>query len=67
MGRGRRLQIIGLGALVNELGARAKQDGAALLLGCLGLDKAHSRAQGRLDNRFSIGAVVLVPLDKGPV
>ncbi len=35
-----------------------------LLLGCLGLDKAHGRAQRRLDNRLSISTVVLVPLDK---
>src|SRR6516165_6955529 len=45
--------------------ARAMKRQAALLLGCLGLDKPHVRSGDRLADRLGVSGIVLLPLDVG--
>ena len=43
--------------------ARAIEHQAALLLGRLGLDKPHVGPSDRLADGFSVGSIILLPLD----
>src|SRR4051794_38593602 len=58
-------RIDGLGALANQKIPRAKHNGCGLLVRALEGHKPHGRALGGLADRFGIGHVVLLALDKG--
>ena len=53
------------GLLANEQMARAMEHQAALLLGRLGLDKAHVGPGDRLANGLRVSGIVLLPFDVG--
>lgn len=59
-----RQRIDQLRALTDQTLMRAERHSAALRLGALHRDEAHSRARGRLGDRLRVGTIVLLAFDE---